>query len=273
MASAGLRMPFSLGSLPPVTGTAATSPEKFAVEVVNLTKRYRRYAHRNLSLKGRALDWVRGRGDRYVEFDALRNASFNVPHGQMLAVLGRNGAGKSTLLRVLAGIVQPDSGSVQVNGRVSPLLELGAGFAPELTGLRNIYLYGALLGLSRREVKAQLESIIAFSEIGDFIESPVKHYSSGMYVRLAFAVAAHLDPDVLLIDEVLAVGDAAFQAKCMARIDEFREHGKTIVLVTHALQRVVEMCDRAILIHHGVVLEDGLPQQVLKVYDALLGAA
>jgi ABC-2 type transport system ATP-binding protein len=253
--------------------TAAVAPPEYAVEVVNLSKRYRRYAHRTLSLKGRALDWVRGRGDRFVEFDALLDASFNVPRGQMLAVLGRNGAGKSTLLRVLAGIVQPDSGTVRVHGRVSPLLELGAGFAPELTGLRNIFLYGALLGLSRKQVTAQLESIIAFSEIGDFIDTPVKHYSSGMYVRLAFAVAAHLDPDVLLIDEVLAVGDAAFQAKCLARIDEFRQHGKTIILVTHALQRVVEMCDRALLIHHGAVLEDGPPQQVLKAYDAVLGAA
>ena len=190
----------------------------------------------------------------------------------MLAVLGRNGAGKSTLLRVLAGIVPPDSGTVRVNGRVSPLLELGAGFAPELTGMRNIFLYGALLGLSRREIRDQLESIIAFSEIGEFIDTPVKHYSSGMYVRLAFAVAAHLDPDVLLIDEVLAVGDAAFQAKCLARIDEFRQQGKTIILVTHALQRVVEMCDRALLLHHGSLVEDGPPQDVLTAYNTILGA-
>lgn len=242
------------------------------MEVVDLSKRYRRYAQRTLSLKGRALDWLRGRGDKFVEFDAVHNASFSVPHGQMLAVLGRNGAGKSTLLRVLAGIVPPDSGTVRVNGRVSPLLELGAGFAPELTGMRNIFLYGALLGLSRREIRDQLESIIAFSEIGEFIDTPVKHYSSGMYVRLAFAVAAHLDPDVLLIDEVLAVGDAAFQAKCLARIDEFRQQGKTIILVTHALQRVVEMCDRALLLHHGSLVEDGPPQDVLTAYNTILGA-
>ena len=252
--------------------TAASPGDEFAVKVVNLSKRYRRYAQRTLSLKGRAMDWLRGRGDKFVEFDAVHNASFTVPHGQMLAVLGRNGAGKSTLLRVLAGIVPPDSGTVHVNGRVSPLLELGAGFAPELTGLRNIFLYGALLGLSRREIKDQLDSIIAFSEIGEFIDSPVKHYSSGMYVRLAFAVAAHLDPDVLLIDEVLAVGDAAFQAKCLARIDEFRQQGKTIILVTHALQRVVDMCDRALLIHHGSLLEDGPPPAVLAAYNAILAA-
>jgi ABC-2 type transport system ATP-binding protein len=265
-----------LSSAPPLFASddvPAIVSHPYAVEVVNLSKRYRRYAHRNLSLKGRALDWVRGREDKYIEFDALREASFNVPRGQMLAVLGRNGAGKSTLLRVLAGIVPPDSGSVSVLGRVSPLLELGAGFATELTGLRNIYLYGALLGLSRQEIKAQLDSIIAFSEIGDFIDTPVKHYSSGMYLRLAFAVAAHLDPDVLLIDEVLAVGDASFQAKCMTRIDEFRQQGKTIILVTHALQSVVDMCDRALLIDHGAVLDDGPPQQVLKAYKAVLDAA
>ena len=263
-------MPSSLLTRAETSTLAPASP--YAVEVVNLSKRYRRYAQRTLSLKGRALDWLRGRGDKFVEFDAVHNASFTVPHGQMLAVLGRNGAGKSTLLRVLAGIVPPDSGTVRVNGRVSPLLELGAGFAPELTGMRNIFLYGALLGLSRREIRDQLDSIIAFSEIGDFIDSPVKHYSSGMYVRLAFAVAAHLDPDVLLIDEVLAVGDAAFQAKCLARIDEFRQQGKTIILVTHALQRVVEMCDRALLLHHGSLLEDGPPQEVLAAYNTILGA-
>ena len=264
-----------LSSLTLETSQPASTPSRtpYAVEVVNLSKRYRRYAQRTLSLKGRALDWLRGRGDKFIEFDAVHNASFTVPHGQMLAVLGRNGAGKSTLLRVLAGIVPPDSGTVRVNGRVSPLLELGAGFAPELTGMRNIFLYGALLGLSRREIKDQLDSIIAFSEIGEFIDSPVKHYSSGMYVRLAFAVAAHLDPDVLLIDEVLAVGDAAFQAKCIARIDEFRQQGKTIILVTHALQKVVEMCDRALLLHHGNLLEDGPPQDVLSAYNAILSSA
>ena len=267
-------MPSSLESLQSIDASPLGAPaqQPYAVEVLNLSKRYRRYAHRTLSLKGRALDWARGRGDKFVEFDAVRDATFYVPRGQMLAVVGRNGAGKSTLLRVLAGIVQPDSGTVRVHGRVSPLLELGAGFAPELTGLRNIFLYGALLGLSRGEIKSQLDSIIDFSEIGDFIDTPVKHYSSGMYVRLAFAVAAHLDPDVLLIDEVLAVGDTAFQAKCLNRIEEFRRQGKTIVLVTHALQRLVETCDRAILLHHGRLIEDGTPQDVLKAYEDVLGA-
>src|SRR5579859_905019 len=196
-----------------------------ALEVRNVSKRYRRYAYRNLTLKGRVLDRLRGRGDQFVEFDVLKDVTFSVPHGQAMVIVGRNGAGKSTLLRILARVAEPDSGVVRVSGRVSPLLELGAGFSPELTGRRNIYLYGALLGLGRRQINDHLDEIVSFSEIGDFLDTPVKHYSSGMYLRLAFAVAAHLDPDVLLLDEVLAVGDAAFQAKCLARITEFRRTG------------------------------------------------
>ncbi|MGI9148513.1 MAG: ABC transporter ATP-binding protein [Chloroflexota bacterium] len=241
-----------------------------AVRVENLSKRYRRYAYRNLTLKGRVFDFLRGRRDQFVEFDAVRDVSFAVRNGQMVAIIGRNGSGKSTLLRVLAGIAQPDAGTVTVRGRVSPLLELGAGFSPELTGRRNVYLYGALLGLSRREISAQLPAILAFSEIGEFLDTPVKHYSSGMYLRLAFAVAAHVDPDVLLLDEVLAVGDAAYQEKCLARMREFRRQNKTIVLVTHQAASVQELCDRALLIDRGVLIADGPPDQVLATYHRLL---
>jgi ABC-type polysaccharide/polyol phosphate transport system ATPase subunit len=262
-----------LSSLAPANTTEGAIAGGNAVEVVNLFKRYRRYAYRNLSFKGRTLDWLRGRGDQFVEFDALRDVSFSVPHGQVVAIVGRNGAGKSTLLRLLARIVPPDQGCISINGRVSPLLDLGAGFAPELSGLRNIYLYGTLLGLKRQEITAQLDSIIAFSEIGEFIQTPVKHYSSGMYVRLAFSVAAHVNPDVLLIDEVLAVGDGAFQLKCLSRIDEFRAQGKTIVLVTHVLERVAQMCDRALLIDRGSLIADGPPEAVLKTYNAILSTA
>jgi len=266
-----------LSSLQPASSVAqpldGPAQPPVAIEVDGVSKRYRRYAYRNLSLKGRALDLLRGRGDQFVEFDALRNVSFRVRHGEMVAVLGRNGAGKSTLLRLLAGIVEPDAGSVQVHGRVSPLLELGAGFAPELSGLRNVYLYGALLGLRREDIAAQIDSIVDFSEIGEFIATPVKHYSSGMYLRLAFAVAAHLNPDVLLLDEVLAVGDVAFQAKCMARITDFRAQGKTIVLVTHVLQHALDLCDRALLIHHGGLVDDGPPGTVLDAYNAILTSA
>jgi ABC-type polysaccharide/polyol phosphate transport system ATPase subunit len=243
-----------------------------AVHLEHVSKRYRRYLHRNLSLKGQALDWIRGRRSQYAEFQALNDVSFSIPHGQMAAIIGRNAAGKSTLLRILARVVEPDSGTLRVDGRVSPLLELGAGFSPELSGRRNVYLYGALLGLSRSEVNEQFDSIVAFSEIGAFLDSPVKHYSSGMYLRLAFAVAAHLKPDVLLIDEVLAVGDAAFQEKCLARINHFRQTGKTIVIVTHVLQHVLEMCDRALLLHHGSIVEDGRPERVLPAYQSLLDA-
>jgi ABC-type polysaccharide/polyol phosphate transport system ATPase subunit len=251
-----------------VPGAHAAAP---AIQLLHVFKRYRRYLYRNLSLKGRALDWVRGRGSKYQEFEALKDVSFSIPQGQMVAIVGRNGAGKSTLLRILARVVEPDSGSLQLCGRVSPLLELGAGFSPELSGRRNIYLYGALLGLSRRAVSARFESIVRFSEIGESLDSPIKHYSSGMYLRLAFAVAAHLDPDVLLIDEVLAVGDAAFQQKCLRRIDEFRLEGKTIVLVTHVLQHVLNMCDRALLLHQGSVVDDGPPDRILPAYARLLG--
>jgi ABC-2 type transport system ATP-binding protein len=252
-------------------GPPEVSTAEVAVELTNVSKQYRRYQYRNLSLKGRVMDWLRGRTSQYVDFDALRNVSLTVRAGETVVVLGRNGAGKSTLLKILAGVVEPDEGSVHVRGRVSPLLELGAGFAPELSGRRNVYLYGALLGLSRRQIDAQLQSIIDFSEIGEFLDTPVKHYSTGMYLRLAFAIAAHLDPDVLLLDEVLAVGDATFQAKCLERIREFREAGKTLIIVTHVLQQVVDLCDRAVLIDHGRVIEDGPPEWVGMVYARRLG--
>jgi ABC-type polysaccharide/polyol phosphate transport system ATPase subunit len=241
-----------------------------AIEVQNVSKRYRRYAYRNLTLKGRVLDRLRGRGDQFVEFDVLKDVTFSVPHGQALVIVGRNGAGKSTLLRILARVAEPDSGVVRVNGRVSPLLELGAGFAHELTGRRNIYLYGALLGLRRHEITQQLESIVNFSEIGEFLDTPVKHYSSGMYLRLAFAVAAHTDPDILLLDEILAVGDVGFQAKCLERIDQFRLLQKTIILVTHNLPSVQRYCDRALLVHDGKILEDGSPEVVMRAYQRVL---
>jgi ABC-type polysaccharide/polyol phosphate transport system ATPase subunit len=205
-----------------------------------------------------------------VEFDALRDVSFSVRRGESVAVLGRNGAGKSTLLKIIAGVVGPDSGTVNVCGHVSPLLALAAGFAPDLSGRRNTYLYGALLGMSRREVRTRLDSIVQFSEIGDFLDTPVKHYSTGMYVRLAFSIVAHLDPTILLVDEVLAVGDVGFQAKCLARIRELREVGKTLIVVTHGPQLAIDLCDRAILLDHGAVVADGDPDQVGAAYSTLV---
>jgi len=242
----------------------------FAIEVERVSKRFRRYTYRHESLKSQVVGWLKGRGNEYDEFDVVKEVSFSIPHGQMVAVIGRNGAGKTTLLRVLAQILDPDAGSIRVSGRVVPLLELGAGFATELSGRKNVYLYGALLGLSRHELKERYEAIVDFSGIRDFMETPIKHYSSGMLVRLAFAVAAQVDPDVLLLDEVLAVGDAEFQMKCLERIAEFRHAGKTIVLVTHALASYATTVDRALLIDHGALLEDGPPARVLDAYQRLL---
>jgi lipopolysaccharide transport system ATP-binding protein len=249
---------------------ARPEPEALPVDIQHVFKRYRRYTHRDNNLKARALNWLRGHSDQYVEFEVLKDVSFTIPRGQMVAIVGRNGAGKTTLLRVLSRIVEPDAGTVRLNGRVSPLLELGAGFAGELTGRKNVYLYGALLGLSRREIRDRFDDIAEFSGIEDFLDSPVKHYSSGMLVRLAFAVAAQINPDVLLLDEVLAVGDAEFQTKCLKRITDFRDQGKTILLVTHAPQNVVDICDRSLLIDHGQLIEDGEPGAVLSAYKRLL---
>jgi ABC-2 type transport system ATP-binding protein len=242
-----------------------------ALEARHVSKHFRRYVHRNLSLKGRVIDLLNGHRQQYVEFDALRDVSFSVPTGQMLAIVGRNGAGKSTLLRILARVIQPDAGDVRIHGRVSPLLELGAGFAYELSGRRNIYLYGALLGLSRQEITEQLASIIDFSEIGDFIDTPVKFYSSGMFVRLGFSVAIHAEPRVLLVDEVLAVGDFAFQMKCFDRMMEIREAGTTVVVVSHNLNAVRKLCDRTVLLHQGRQRFDGDTAEAIGLFHALLG--
>ena len=241
-----------------------------AVNVASVTKRYRRYEQRSLTLKSRVLNWIRKRSDEYAEFEALANVSFTVARGEALAIVGRNGAGKSTLLKVIAGIIEPDNGHAQVYGRLSPLLQLGTGFAGELTGRRNIYLYGALLGLSKRQIDERLESIVEFSGIREFIDAPMKHYSSGMTARLGFAVAAHMDPDILLLDEVLSVGDQEFAAKSAERMYQFRQEGKTIILVTHNLASVLHMSDRAILLDHGRVVSDSSPEDVLASYERLI---
>jgi ABC-2 type transport system ATP-binding protein len=218
-----------------------------------LGKRFVSHRSRATSLKELALRQKQSSED----FWALRDVSVEVGHGETVGLIGANGSGKSTLLKVLAGILQPTMGSVTVNGRVASLLELGAGFNGELSGRDNVYLNASLLGLRRREVDALFDDIVAFSELEEFIDNAVKHYSSGMYVRLGFAVAVHIDPDILLVDEVLAVGDEAFQAKCLAKIAEFQEQGRTILFVSHALGLVEEICSRAIVLNHGRVAFDG----------------
>lgn len=200
---------------------------------------------------------------------ALRDVSFRVNEGEALGIVGHNGAGKTTILKILAGITTPTTGEITIRGRLAALVEVSSGFHPELTGIENVYLHGAMLGMRRSEIRKKLESIIEFSGVGRYIEVPVKRYSSGMYVRLGFAIAAHLDPDILLLDEVLAVGDAAFQAKCLERIAELRKQNRTIVFISHDLAAVHRLCDRALLLSHGSILSDGPARQVIDEYQQL----
>lgn len=197
---------------------------------------------------------------------ALRGLSFEVERGEVLGIIGPNGAGKSTLLKILSRITEPTEGRVEIRGRVASLLEVGTGFHPELTGRENIYLSGAFLGMRRAEIARKLDAIVDFSGIAKFIETPVKHYSSGMYVRLAFAVAAHLEPDILIVDEVLAVGDADFQRKCLAKMEDVRHEGRTILFVSHNLAAVTRLCERAILISGGNIQKDGPAAKIASTY-------
>jgi ABC-type polysaccharide/polyol phosphate transport system ATPase subunit len=231
-----------------------------AIEVVDVSKRFRIYREKPTSLKQRVLS---GR-TRAEDFWALRDVRFDVAQGESLALIGPNGSGKSTLLKVVAGILRPTKGKVLQRGRLAGLLELGAGFHPELTGRENVYLNAAFLGLSRKETDAVYDDIVGFAELGDFMGTAVKFYSSGMLVRLGFACAVHVDPEVLLIDEVLAVGDEAFQARCLDRVRWFQREGRTIVLVSHALDMVRQLCDQAVMLDHGVVHAIGLPDEVVR---------
>lgn len=208
----------------------------------------------------------------YREFWALRGVSFEIERGEQVGIVGRNGAGKSTLLQIVCGTLAASTGSVEVRGRVAALLELGAGFNPELTGAENVFLNGSVLGLPRTEIEQRYDSILGFAEIGDFIGQPVKNYSSGMYMRLAFAIAAHVDPDILVVDEALSVGDEAFQRKCNAKIQQIRERGATILFVSHSASHVVEVCSRALLIDRGELLAFGAARQVVSRYHKLLYA-
>jgi lipopolysaccharide transport system ATP-binding protein len=205
----------------------------------------------------------------YHDFEALKGLSFEIFDGEIVGIVGRNGSGKSTTLKIIAGVYRPTSGLVKVSGKVAALIELGAGFHSDLTGRENIILNGLLLGFSKREIRAREERILDFADIGEFIDSPIKQYSSGMMLRLGFAIAMEVDPDILLIDEILAVGDAAFQQKCIARIDEFRRR-KTIIYVSHSAPSVRELCTRALLLHEGVLVADGPPDQVLAEYSGRL---
>ena len=207
---------------------------------------------------------------RYEDFYALRDVSLRIGRGESVGIIGRNGSGKSTLLKIIARVYKPTSGRVEVEGRVSALIELGAGFHHDLTGRENIVVNGALLGFSRREMKGKYRDIIAFAELEEFVDTPIKQYSSGMLARLGFAIATEVDPDILLVDEILAVGDEPFQHKCLERMNNFRQQGKTTVFVSHDMGLVQSLCDRVLLLDHGHLQADGPPKQVITRYHELL---
>lgn len=239
------------------------SSDDIAIRVENLSKCYQIYEHsRDRLLQMLAL----GRKQYFREFWALRNVSFDVRKGETVGIIGRNGSGKSTLLQMVCGTLSPSSGAVRTNGRVSALLELGSGFNPEFSGRENIYMNGSVLGLTEADIATRYEEIVAFSEIGEFIDQPVKTYSSGMIVRLAFAVSVYVDPDILVVDEALAVGDAAFQYKCLDRLKQMAQSGVTLLFVSHDIGMVQNFCDRAIYLHNGEIKAQGASDNLAELY-------
>jgi len=244
----------------------ATPPT--VIQIRDVSKKFT--VRKDNSLKERLVTFGRSGRRHKEEFWALRDVTIEIEAGKTIGLIGHNGSGKSTLLKVIGGIVDPSSGAVAHRGRVAALLELGAGFHPDLTGRENVFLNASILGLSQAETEERFDDIVKFSGIGQFIDTQVKFYSSGMYVRLAFAVAVHTDPDILLVDEVLAVGDEAFQRKCLDKIREFQRDGRTIVLVTHNLGQVMELCDRAVLLNRGSVVFDGDPHRAVGEFRTIL---
>lgn len=232
-----------------------------AIRVKDLTKKYKLYQKRSERLAN-----VLGNEKNIKEFYALKGVSFEINKGECVGIIGHNGAGKSTLLKLLTGVAFPTSGEIEINGRLASMLELGSGFNPELTGMENIYFNGSLNGLTKEEIDGKLKEILDFADIGNFIEQPVKNYSSGMFARLAFAVAINVDPDILIVDEILSVGDVGFQVKCMEKFNEFKKKGKTILYVSHGLGTVKKFCDRAIWLQKGEVVDDGNSVIVVERY-------
>jgi ABC-type polysaccharide/polyol phosphate transport system ATPase subunit len=239
-----------------------------SIEVKNVGKKFHLKHGGRHTIKSAAMGLLRRKKSR-GDFWALRDISFDVEEGKTVGIIGANGAGKSTLLGILARTMRPTEGTIDVRGRVSSLLELGAGFHPDLTGAENIYLNGSILGLSRREIRSKFDGIVSFAELDQFINMPVKHYSSGMYVRLGFAVAVEVNPDVLLIDEVMAVGDESFKRKCLGKIAQFKREGKTLLIVSHDLDTITEVSDTVLLLDAGKIVNVGEPGQVVDQYKSL----
>ena len=236
---------------------------KNAIEVKSLSKNFRLYHERNRYIKAA---FLRGRRAKYEEFIALNDVSFDVPHGATLGIIGSNGSGKTTMLKCLTGIYTPERGSIKIDGKVAALLELGAGFHPELTGSENVYLNGAILGMTKRDVQLKFDKIVEFAGLEKFINTPVKNFSSGMVVRLGFSIAAHVEPKILLIDEILSVGDQDFQRKSTEKIEEFRREGRTIVVVSHSLGLVQQLCKEVIWLDKGKIRQSGLATDVISAY-------
>ncbi len=265
----------SFSSLPLENRARNNEESNIAINVQNLSKCYQIYD----KPRDRLMQSLVPRGQRLLgmqltqyfrEFWALKDVSFEIKKGETVGIIGRNGSGKSTLLQLICGTLNPTSGSIQTHGRIAALLELGSGFNPEFTGRENIYFNATVLGLSAEEIDSRFDAIVAFADIGDFIEQPIKTYSSGMYVRLAFSVAINVDPDILIVDEALAVGDEPFQRKCYAKIERIRDSGATVLLVTHAVTTITQMCSRALLLDHGSRLFMGSPKLAVESYYRLI---
>jgi teichoic acid transport system ATP-binding protein len=240
---------------------------EYAIKVEQVDKMYKLYDKPMDRLK-ESLGLSRQK--KYKEHYALHNVNFDVKKGETVGIIGTNGSGKSTILKIITGVLNPTAGNVTVDGRISALLELGAGFNGEYSGIENIYLNGTMIGFSREEIDAKLQDILDFADIGDFVHQPVKTYSSGMFVRLAFAVAINIEPEILIVDEALSVGDVFFQAKCYHKFEEFKKMGKTILFVSHDLGSVAKYCDRVILLNKGKKLSEGSPKEMIDIYKKLL---
>lgn len=247
------------------------SSENTAIEIIDISKKFKVFHNRESNLKYAVLNMLRGKRSRLSsEFWALKNIDLTIQRGKTVGFIGRNGSGKSTLLKLISRILYPDGGEINAHGKISTLIELGSGFHPELTGRENVYINASILGFSRADVNRKFKDIVSFSGLEEFIDNPVKTYSSGMYVRLGFSVAINIDPDILLVDEVLAVGDETFQKKCIRKIEEMKKAGKTIVFVSHDLQSVEELCDEVVLVHNGCLVAKGKPVDVISNYHKLL---